>query len=119
MGRGEHTHREPDRQMTGTQRHRRSGSKKQRQVRPAGLRRARRAGCPPAQGPEEGRPGHLVTEDLDLADSAVHQALGAGATVVGVDLQVQGDALHPLLGGEVCAEAVDANKHLGTEAGAR
>lgn len=70
----------------------------------------------PSSGPV--RPSHLVTEDLDLADGAVHQALSARATVVGVDLQVQGDALHPLLRGEVCAEAVDTDEHLGTHRGA-
>lgn len=68
--------------------------------------------------PGPSKPPHLVAEDLDLADCAVHQALGARATVVGVDLQVQGDTLDPLLRGEVCAQAVDANENLGTEWGA-
>lgn len=57
---------------------------------------------------------YLVTEDLDLAHSPVHQLAAATATVVGVDLQVQGHPLHPLLGGEVCAQAVHPNEHLQT-----
>lgn len=61
---------------------------------------------------------YLVTEDLDLAHSPVHQLAAATATVVGVDLQVQGDSLHPLLGGEVCAQAVHPNKHLQAGTGA-
>lgn len=60
---------------------------------------------------------YLVTEDLDLADSPVHQLAAATATVVGVDLQVQGDSLHSLLRGEVCAQAVHPNKHLQTGTG--
>lgn len=59
-----------------------------------------------------GRSADLVTEDLDLAHSPVHQLAAATATVVGVDLQVQGDSLHPLLRGEVRAQAVHPNKHL-------
>lgn len=47
--------------------------------------------CP---GSSRGSPSHLVTKDLDLADSSVHQAL-AGVLAVGVDLQVQGDSLTP------------------------
>lgn len=61
---------------------------------------------------------YLVTEDLDLADSTVHQALSACSTVIGVNLQVEGDTLHPLLRGEVCAQTVDTDEHLGTEQGA-
>lgn len=60
---------------------------------------------------------YLVTEDLDLAHSPVHQLAAATATVVGVDLQVQGDPLHPLLRGEVCAQAVHPNEHLQTGTG--
>lgn len=55
------------------------------------------AGWAARPGPSRGLPSHLVTKDLDLADSTVHQALAGGAAVVGVDLQVQGDSLHPLL----------------------
>lgn len=40
---------------------------------------------------------HLITEDLDLADGSVYQALRACSTVIGINLQVQGDTLHPLL----------------------
>lgn len=40
---------------------------------------------------------HLITEDLDLADSSVYQALSACSTVVSINLQVQGNTLHPLL----------------------
>lgn len=40
---------------------------------------------------------HLITEDLDLADGTVYQALRAGPAVIGINLQVQGDTLHPLL----------------------
>lgn len=40
---------------------------------------------------------HLITEDLDLADSSVYQALSACSTIIGINLQVQGDTLHPLL----------------------
>lgn len=57
---------------------------------------------------------YLVTEDLDLADSPMHQLAAATAAVVGVDLQVQGDTLHSLLRGEVRAQAVHPNKHLQT-----
>lgn len=71
-------------------------------------------------GPSRGSvcPRHLVTEDLDLADSTVHQALSAQATVIGINLQIQGNTLYPLLRGEVCAEAVDTNEYLGTDRGA-
>lgn len=36
----------------------------------------------------------------------------AVVVAIGVYLQVQGKALHPLLGGEVCAEAVDRDEDL-------
>lgn len=54
----------------------------------------------------------LITEDLDLAGSSVDQTVGARVEVVRVDLQVQRDAFHPLLRGEVCAEGIDADIHL-------
>lgn len=31
---------------------------------------------------------HLITEDLDLADGSVYQALSACSTVIGINLQV-------------------------------
>lgn len=51
--------------------------------------------------------GSLVAEDLDLAVGAVQQHLLAVVTAaVGVHLQVQGQALYALLGGEVRTQAV-------------
>ena len=55
---------------------------------------------------------HLIAEDLDLAGGPVDEAVGARAEVVRVDLQVEGQTLHPLLRGEVRAQGVDANVHL-------
>lgn len=106
--------------MTSTQEGH-SESKKQRQTRPEWLGRMHSWGPAllPPRAQQRVHRSHLVTKDLDLADGSVYQALSARATVVGVDLQVQGDALHPLLRGEVCAEAVYADEHLGTEEGAK
>ena len=55
---------------------------------------------------------YLITEDFDLAGGSVDEAVGAGAEVVSVDLQVQRETLHTLLRGEVCAEGVNANINL-------
>lgn len=95
----ENMHRDQDRQMTSTRRQTFGEQAAERNTpRMAGrMHRQGLALLPP--GPSRGavHPSHLVTKDLDLADSAVHQALRAGATVIGIDLQVQGDTLHPLL----------------------
>lgn len=51
--------------------------------------------------------GPLVAEDLNLAVGAVQQDLVVVVTTaVGVNLQVEGETLHPLLWGEVCAQTV-------------
>lgn len=55
---------------------------------------------------------HLIAEDLDLASSSVYELVGPGAEVVGVNLQVEREAFHSLLRGEVCAQGVNANVHL-------
>lgn len=86
--------------MTSTDTQRETqGASAERQTRPERLvrRQGGAAFLPPGASTASVRSCHLVTEDLDLADSAVHQALGGGATVIGVDLQVQGDTLYPLL----------------------
>jgi len=57
---------------------------------------------------------NLIAEDLDLAGGPVQQSVGARAEVVRVDLQVQRQTLHALLGGEVGAQGVDADVHLET-----
>ena len=53
--------------------------------------------------------GALVTEDLDLAVAPLGDVVFAvsGVLDVGVDLEVEGQALHPLLQGEVGGEALD------------
>lgn len=56
--------------------------------------------------------GALVAEDLDLAEGAVDGLVAAVVVAVGVDLQVQRQTLHALLGGEVCAQAVDRDEDL-------
>lgn len=55
---------------------------------------------------------HLVAEDLDLAVGSVHGLVAAVVVAVGVDLDVQRQPLHALLGGEVCAQAVHRDEHL-------
>ena len=62
---------------------------------------------------------YLITEDLDLAGGSVQQLVGSRAEVVGVDLQVEGEALHSLLRGEVRAQGVDADVNLDEEKGKR
>lgn len=54
----------------------------------------------------------LVTEDLDLAGCSVDELVGAGAEIIGVDLQVEREAFHAFLGREVCAEGVQTDVHL-------
>lgn len=80
---------------------RRRDRKTERDGQPREARRMHGSGFGPSTspGPSIGsaQSSHLVTEDLDLADSTVYQALSAQATVIGVNLQVQGDTLHPLL----------------------
>lgn len=56
--------------------------------------------------------GALVAEDFDLAVGAVDGLVAAVVVAVGVDLQVQWQTLHALLGGEVCAQAVDGDEDL-------
>lgn len=55
---------------------------------------------------------HLVTEDLDLTEGPVDRLAAAAAVAVGVDLDYQRHALHPLLGREVRAQAVHRDKDL-------
>ena len=62
---------------------------------------------------------YLITEDLDLAGGSVQELVGSRAEVVGVDLQVQGEAFHSLLRGEVRAQGVDADVNLAEEIGRR
>ena len=59
-----------------------------------------------------GGPPHLVTEDLDLSEGPVDWIAAAAAVAVGVDLDYQRHALHPLLGREVCAQAVHRDEDL-------
>ena len=59
--------------------------------------------------------GALVAEDLDLAEGAVDGLVAAVVVAVGVDLQVQRQTLHPLLRGEVRAQAVDRDEDLRRE----
>lgn len=56
--------------------------------------------------------GSLVAEHLDLAVGAVNWLVAAVVVAVGVDLQVQGETLHTLLRGEVCAQTVDRDEDL-------
>ena len=55
---------------------------------------------------------YLVAENLDLARSSVYELVGSRAEVVSVDLDVERQAFHSLLRGEVSAQGVDANVHL-------
>ena len=55
---------------------------------------------------------HFVTEDLDLSKGPVDGSAAAAVVAVGVDLDDQRHALHPLLRGEVCAQTVHRNKDL-------
>ena len=61
--------------------------------------------------------GALVAEDLDLAVGTVDGLVAAVVVAVGVDLQVEGQTLHPLLRGEVCAQAVHRDEDLFRERG--
>lgn len=82
------------------------------------LRRGHAGGLArPPRGPAEESPSHLVTKDLDLADSSVHQALAGAAVGRWLDLQVQGDSLHPLLCERKSVLRQLATNTLGTEAG--
>lgn len=56
--------------------------------------------------------GALVAEDFDLAVGAVDGLVATVVVAVGVDLQVQRQTLDALLGGEVCAQAVDGDEDL-------
>lgn len=58
---------------------------------------------------------YLIAENLDLTRSSVYELVGSRAKVIGVDLYVQRKPLHSLLRGEVCAQGVNANVHLGEE----
>lgn len=60
---------------------------------------------------------YLIAEYLDLADGTVHQLAAPIAVVVSIYLEVQWDAFHSLLGGEVSAQAIHPNKHLQIGAG--
>lgn len=55
---------------------------------------------------------HLVAKDFNLAVGSVHGLVTPVVVAVGVDLQVQGQAFHPLLRGEIRAEAVHRNENL-------
>lgn len=55
---------------------------------------------------------YLVAEDFNLAVGSVHGLVTPVVVAVGVDLQVQGQAFHPLLRGEIRAEAVHRNENL-------
>ena len=55
---------------------------------------------------------HLVAEGFDLAVAAVHQVRILWALLVGIDLDVQRDALDPLLVAEVSAEAMHGDIYL-------
>lgn len=93
----EDTRTDQDRQMTSTERAAQRAST-ETDTHPEGpIRRQGWGGPSSLPRPSRGSVSHLVTEDLYLADSSVHQALGARATVIGVNLQVQGDTLHSLL----------------------
>lgn len=67
---------------------------------------------PCRERPDRRETPYLIAEYLDLADSSVHQPACPAAAVISVNLEVQGDALHSLLGGEVCAQAVHPNEDL-------
>lgn len=54
----------------------------------------------------------LVTEDFDLAVGAVDGLVATVVVAVRVDLQVQGETLHPFLRGEVRAQTVDGDEDL-------
>lgn len=58
---------------------------------------------------------YLIAENFDLTRSSVYELVGSRAKVIGVDLYVQRKPLHSLLRGEVCAQGVNANVHLGEE----
>jgi len=57
----------------------------------------------------------LVAEDLDLTVAAMHEVMLPVQRVlhVGVNLQVHGQALHPLLEGEVGGKALDGERNEG------
>lgn len=55
---------------------------------------------------------YLITEDLNLARGPVNEVICSWADVVRVDLEVERQAFHPLLRGEVCAQRVDADVNL-------
>lgn len=55
---------------------------------------------------------HLITKDFNLAGGAVDEHVGARADVIGVDLEVERQALHALLGREVGAQRVDPDVNL-------
>lgn len=55
---------------------------------------------------------HLVTEDLNLSISSVDGPAVAAVVAVGVNLDYERHSLHPLLRGEVCAEAVHRDEDL-------
>ena len=57
----------------------------------------------------------LVAEHLHLADRAVHQPVAMTTHGIGVHLQVEGEAPHALLGGEVCTQTVDRDEDLEEE----